>query len=225
MRGSSRDLRPLLVLPYLLFLIGLASCSGQPLRDGSHFQGYPVGYVEKGIASWYGPGFHGNRTANGEIYDMHQLTAAHRTLPLGSIARVTSLTTRRQVTVRINDRGPFAHGRVLDLSWAGAQALGMTGRGIDEVHLQVIDYLGRTGGSGVLRLQVASFADQANASTLAERLKLSYSDTRVVMVELPDGRRYRVQAGRFQTEAQAEAAALRLRKSFGGDPLIIRDDN
>src|SRR5574339_30710 len=112
MRGSSRDLRPLLVLPYRLFLIGLASCSGQALRDGSHLQGYPVGYVEKGIASWYGPGFHGNRTANGEIYDMHQLTAAHRTLPLGSIARVTSLTTRRQVTLRINDRGPFAHGRV-----------------------------------------------------------------------------------------------------------------
>lgn len=103
--------------------------------------------------------------------------------------------------------------------------MGMTGRGIDEVHLQVIDYLGRTGGSGVLRLQIASFADQANASTLAERLKLSYSDTRVVMVELPGGRRYRVQAGRFQTEAQAEAAARRLRKSFGGDPLIIRDDN
>ncbi len=156
---------------------------------------------------------------------MHKFTAAHRTLPLGSIAQVTSLTTGRQVTVRINDRGPFAHGRVLDLSWAGAQGLGMIGRGTDEVHLQVIDYLGRTGGSGVLRLQIASFADQANARTLADRLEPSYSDIRIIMVELPDGKRYRVQAGRFQTEAQAEAAALRLRTWWGDDPLIIRDDN
>jgi rare lipoprotein A len=101
----------------------------------------------------------------------------------------------------------------------------MIGRGTDEVHLQVIDYLGRAGGSGVLRLQIASFADQANARTLADRLKPSYSDIRIIMVELPDGKRYRVQAGRFQTEAQAEAAALRLRTWLGGDPLIIRDDN
>jgi rare lipoprotein A len=156
---------------------------------------------------------------------MHKLTAAHRTLPLGSVVQVTSLTTSRQVTVRINDRGPFAHGRVLDLSWVGAQALGMTGRGTDEVHLKVIDYVGKLGGSGVLRLQVASFADPANARALAEQLTPSYSDTRVVMAELPDGMRYRVQAGRFLTEAQAEAAALRLRKWLGGAPLIIRDDN
>src|SRR5919106_2122449 len=105
---ASRALRPLLVLSCsFLLIIGLASCSGRPLRDPAYPQGYPLGYVERGTASWYGPGFHGNRTANGEIYDMHKLTAAHRTLPLGSVVQVTSLTTRRQVTVRINDRGPF----------------------------------------------------------------------------------------------------------------------
>ena len=82
----------------------LVSCSGAP--KPIYFPGYPVGFVERGVASWYGPGFHGNKTANGERYDMHQLTAAHRTLPLGSIAVVRSMSTGRQVTVRINDRGP-----------------------------------------------------------------------------------------------------------------------
>src|SRR5215218_3705649 len=77
------------------------------------FPGYPIGYVEQGMASWYGPGFHGNKTANGERYDMYRLTAAHRTLPLGSIAVVRSFTSGRHVTVRINDRGPFARGRIL----------------------------------------------------------------------------------------------------------------
>ena len=96
--------------PVLLFatlLVGaLAGCGGAP--KPTYFPGYPIGFVERGVASWYGPGFHGNKTANGERYDMHQLTAAHRTLPLGSIAVVRSMSTGRQVTVRINDRGPFA---------------------------------------------------------------------------------------------------------------------
>lgn len=187
--------------------------------------GYPLGYVETGTASWYGPGFHGNRTASGELYDMRRLTAAHRTLPHGSIVQVTSLTTRRQVTVRINDRGPFSRGRILDLSLAGAQALGIIGRGTDEVHLRVVDYLGKTAGLGMLRLQVGSFVELANARDVAERLKQSHSDTRIVTVDLPDGRRYRVQAGRYHTEAQAEEAASSLRKRLGSEPLVVRDDH
>src|SRR5262245_46591175 len=92
----------------------------------------PTG-VELGIASWYGPGFHGNRTANGEIYDQNELTAAHRTLPLGSRAMVTNLTNGRSVEVRINDRGPFVDGRVIDLSYAAARTLGMVGPGTAHV--------------------------------------------------------------------------------------------
>ncbi len=225
MPRTGRALRPLLVLSCLLLLLGLTSCNGRALREPAYPPRYPVGYVESGTASWYGAQFHGNRTANGEVYDMHGLTAAHRTLPLGSVALVTSLTSGRQVTVRINDRGPFARGRILDLSLAGAQALGMTARGTDQVHLKVIDYMGKTGGSGVLRLQVASFADLANARALADRLKGSYSDSRIIMIDSPQGKRYRVQAGRFLTEAEAETAALRLRQWLGSDPLIIRDDN
>ena len=156
---------------------------------------------------------------------MHQLTAAHRTLPLGSVAVVRSLTTGRQVTVRINDRGPFARGRILDLSLAGAQAVGMVGRGTDDIELRVIGYQERPGGMGVLRVQVGSFADPVNASALVERLRGVYPGTKAVSVELPEGRRYRVFAGQFQTEAAAEQASDHLRRALDTDPFIVRDDS
>lgn len=211
-----------------LSLIGLAmfafhGCSSQAPRP-VYFPGYPVGFVERGVASWYGPGFHGNKTANGERYDMHKLTAAHRTLPLGSIAVVKSTTTGRHVTVRINDRGPFAKGRILDLSLAGAQALGMTGNGTDQIELQVVGYQGRTADMGTLRVQVGAFADQQNALNLLERARRVYPGGRIQNVDLPDGRRYRVQVGEFRTEAQAEAAASRLESSLDVQPFVFRDD-
>ncbi len=215
-----------LLLPLCLLILTswLNGCSGwAPVRP-VYPPGYPVGFVERGSASWYGPGFHGNRTANGEVYDMHKLTAAHRTLPLGSVAVVRSLTTGRQVTVRINDRGPFARGRILDLSLAGAQAVGMVGRGTDDIELRVVSYQGRGGEMGVLQVQVGSFADPANASALVERLRGVYPGTRAVAVELPEGRRYRVYAGQFQTEAAAEQAAAHLRRALDTDPFIVRDD-
>ena len=98
-----------------------------------------VGGRQEGIASWYGPGFHGRRTANGEIYDQYELTAAHPTLPLGTRVMVTSLTNGRVVEVRINDRGPFVGGRVLDLSYAAARVLGMIGPGTMPVRIEVVD--------------------------------------------------------------------------------------
>lgn len=220
--GTRRLFLPLFLLILATWLNG---CSGWAPARPVYPPGYPVGFVERGSASWYGPGFHGNRTANGEVYDMHKLTAAHRTLPLGSVAVVRSLTTGRQVTVRINDRGPFARGRILDLSLAGAQAVGMVGRGTDEVELRVISYQGGAGEMGVLRVQVGSFADPANASALVSRLRGAYPGSRVVAVDLPEGRRYRVYAGQFQTDASAEQAAGHLRRALDTDPFIIRDDS
>jgi rare lipoprotein A len=93
---------------------------------------------QEGIASWYGPGFHGRRTANGEVYDQYELTAAHQTLPLGTRVMVTSLTNGRGVEVRINDRGPFVGGRIVDLSYAAARVIGMLGPGTMPVRLEVI---------------------------------------------------------------------------------------
>jgi len=155
---------------------------------------------------------------------MYKLTAAHRTLPLGSVAVVRSLSTGRQVTVRINDRGPFAKGRILDVSLAGAHALGMTGVGTDQVELRVVGYHGRTADMGVLRIQVGSFSDHQNAVKLLERLRASYRGGRILTIELPEGRRYRVQVGEFETEAQAQAAATRLESSLDIQPFVVRDD-
>jgi rare lipoprotein A len=89
--------------------------------------GQPTGRTQTGIASWYGPGFQGRRTANGERFDTNQLTAAHKTLPFGTRVRVTSLVNGKEVVVRINDRGPFIAGRIIDLSRAAAQAIGLSG--------------------------------------------------------------------------------------------------
>ncbi len=208
-------------------LLGLCTliygCASQS-RYNERFPGYPIGYTERGVASWYGPGFHGNKTANGERFDMHQLTAAHRTLPLGSVAVVRSMRTGRSVTVRINDRGPFARGRILDLSFAGAKALGMTGNGTDEIELRVVNYVPRPDGMGFLRLQVGSFSDPQNARMLLDRVKGAYAGGRIVQVELAEGRRFRVQVGQFLTEAEAQQAASRLERRYDIQTLIIRDD-
>jgi len=215
--------RSLVLLFAPIFVTILAACGGAP--KPVYFPGYPVGLIDRGVASWYGPGFHGNKTANGERYDMHQLTAAHRTLPLGSIAVVRSMSTGRQVTVRINDRGPFARGRVLDLSFAGAKALGMTGSGTDQIELRVVGYQGRTADMGVLRVQVGSFSDQQNALNLLERVKYLYSGGRIQAIDLPEGKRYRVQIGQFSREAQAEAAASHLESSLELQAFVFRDDS
>jgi len=95
-------------------------------------------YYEVGIASWYGPGFDGNYTASGEIYDMNGISAAHKTLPFGTIVRVVDLETGRSVVVRINDRGPFIEGRIIDLSKGAAEELGIIEKGITRVGLRIV---------------------------------------------------------------------------------------
>ncbi len=108
--------------------------------DGeTHVPRYQPGYREEGMASWYGPGFHGGKTANGEEFDKHAMTAAHRTLPLPSMVKVTLLSTGRSVIVRVNDRGPFSKGRIIDLSYAAAKEIGMIGMGTGKVRVEYLD--------------------------------------------------------------------------------------
>ncbi len=97
-------------------------------------------YYETGIASWYGPGFQGNHTANGEIYDMNGISAAHKTLPFGAVVRVVDLDTGRSIVVRINDRGPFIEGRIIDLSKGAAEKLGIVDKGIARVGLRIVTW-------------------------------------------------------------------------------------
>ena len=115
-------------------------------------------YSAEGQASWYGPGFHGKRTANGEIYDMTALTAAHKTLPLPSIVRVTNLDNGREILVRVNDRGPFIGDRMIDLSHASAQALGTVASGVGRVR---VDYVGVAPLNGDDRIERAHLAAQS----------------------------------------------------------------
>ena len=121
-------------LPALSFSLVACTCLPKGVSD------MDVGIKDRGIASWYGQDFHGWLTASGEIYDMEAMTAAHRTLPLGTVVRVTNIANGQQSTVRINDRGPYLNGRVLDLSHAAARALGMVHDGISPVQLEVIGH-------------------------------------------------------------------------------------
>src|SRR5438034_427009 len=114
----------------------LAGCA--PMRTMPPAPPPVIDGVQLGVASWYGPGFHGNRTANGEIYDQYELTAAHRTLPLGTRVMVTNLSNGRAVEVRINDRGPFVGGRAIDLSYAAACVLHVVGPGTARVRIEVL---------------------------------------------------------------------------------------
>ena len=114
---------------------------GRPYKVGGRLYTprHEPNYSRTGIASWYGKDFHGRLTANGEVYDMHAITAAHPTLPLPSFARVTNTRTGQNIVIRINDRGPFAHNRIIDLSRRAALKLGLARSGVGEVHVR---YLG-----------------------------------------------------------------------------------
>ena len=136
------------------------------------------GFVQRGIASWYGPKFHGRRTSSGETYDMHKMTAAHKTLPLPTYVLVRSLATGRQIVVRVNDRGPFHGDRIIDLSYAAATKLGIARRGTGPVEVRALEpgtkvrSAARTRRSEPTRLfvQAGAFKAAANATKLRTRL-------------------------------------------------------
>jgi rare lipoprotein A len=131
--------------------------------------------AEEGLASWYGGHFQGRQTANGEIFDTNQLTAAHKSLPFGTIVQVKHKESGRTVQVRINDRGPFVAGRIIDLSRAAADAIGLTAQGVAPVKLTIVQP--GSGPAGLpsrphhVTIQVASYGSQANARATLQRLK------------------------------------------------------
>jgi len=110
----------------ILLLAGTTACGPRHFRFPPAVDP-PVGFVQEGVASWYGPGYHGKKTSSGEVFDQDEMTAAHMTFAFGTRVRVTMLSNGRSVVVRINDRGPFVHGRIIDLTPAGAHALGFSG--------------------------------------------------------------------------------------------------
>lgn len=179
---------------------------------------------QTGIASWYGPGFHGKATASGDIYDQNDLTAAHQTLPLGTHVMVTNLENGRSAEVTINDRGPFAKGRVIDLSYSVAQSLDMVGPGTALVRIDVIDSpvkIQTIRPALDYTLQLGSFARLENAQQLRDRLAQSFGDVVIAPLQSKDATYYRVQLGRFANRADAEQRAQQI--SQAGYSVIIME--
>jgi len=148
--------------------------------------GKPI-FEETGMASWYGAPYHNRRGSNGEIYNMHAMTAAHRTLPLGSIARITNVKTGHSAVVRITDRGPFVEGRIVDLSLAAAKALDVYLPGVAKVRLEVLESPSPLETGGRWAVQIGSFADEKGAGELAEHLQRRYQTAKVLKFASPVG--------------------------------------
>lgn len=183
----------------------------------------PGQYVEEGIASWYGAPFNGHRTSNGEIYDMHEFTAAHRTLPFGAVVRVTNLQNGLQTEVRINDRGPFVSNRIIDLSLSAAQSLQMVGPGTARVRIEVLS--GPNLSAGFFGVQVGAFRFQDNAERLRGRLSDRYSPISIIPYDSPAGQLYRVRVGRLSSEDAARQLATELHTTDELTTFVVRLDN
>ncbi len=144
-------------------------------------------FVETGIASWYGPPYHNRRGSDGTIYNMNAMTAAHRTLPLGSIVRVTNLKTGHWAIVRITDRGPFIEGRILDLSLAAAKKTDVQRAGLAEVRLEVLESPVAIGNGGRWAVQIGSFARQESAAKIVDQISRRYQTAKVTSFSSPVG--------------------------------------
>jgi len=164
--------------------------------------------VQYGVASWYGPDFHGKPTSSGEIYDMYQLTCAHNTLPLGTTVMVTNLENGKSLELKVNDRGPFVKERIIDLSYAAAQILGIWEKGTALVKIEAvgpfIEQIQR------FTLQVGSFIEENKAQKLAGQLRNSFENVYVTTVETLTQKYYRVRIGQFETKEPALALAEKL---------------
>lgn len=176
-----------------------------------------------GMASWYGPNFHGKTTANGETYNQNELTAAHKTLPFNSVVRVTNLDNGKQVTVRINDRGPYVRGRVIDLSRAAASEVDMIGPGLARVRLEILKTDRPLTGDlsrEIFSVQVASLSDPDAARARANEIRGGW-----VQPARVDGQRvYRVMVGRYGNKDQAEDARRALQRQ-GVDGFVKQVQN
>ena len=210
----------------------------------------PGRFKERGIASWYGKKFHGKRTASGEIYDMYGMTAAHPTLPVPSYARVTNLSNKKSVVVRVNDRGPFLRERIIDLSYVAAYKLGIVDNGSAEVVVEVESMVADSNiqpieitdsvvvtplkpttvmsassepaASGNVYLQLGAFRSQQGAESFLGRMNIEFEGggKRVELYQKDDDM-VRVHIGPYSTQDEARAIAERLQPRLGFKPFVV----
>ena len=183
--------------------------------------GKPI-YVQTGLASWYGPPYHHRRGSNGEIYDQNALTAAHRTLPLNSMVRVTNVETKRSVVVRITDRGPFIEDRVIDLSLAAAKAVDVWGPGTAEVKLEVLSAPVPIAEGGRWCVQIGAFQSEHQARKLKEKLQNRYETANVIQFTGPTGEWVRLRP-QGDDKHEAEEVASKTHVKEGGVFLVRLD--
>lgn len=182
-----------------------------------------AGHTETGVASWYGEPYHGRRAANGEIYDMEKLTAAHRTLAFGTWVRVGSLANGKSVVVRITDRGPFVGGRIIDLSRAAARAIDMIGPGTAKVRVTVTRPPEGVPEAELFAVQAGAFRDRSRADQLRRRMEARHQTARLVRRE-GSPPMWRVLVGRESTIEAAERLAERLRPETGAAFVVRLDE-
>lgn len=179
-----------------------------------HIMASAEGYREEGIASWYGVKFHGHTTSNGEVFDMNKISAAHKTLPLPTWVRVTNLDNGKSIDVRVNDRGPFHGGRIIDLSYAAAVKLGYQDKGTARVRVEAIS--GAALDTHSYYVQVGAFSQKDSATGLKKRLASELDDK----VGVYKDKFYRVRIGPVQYE-RAVALQQQYTNSELGKPLIV----
>jgi len=178
-----------------------------------------TGYVERGVASWYGPGFHKIRTSTGEPYDMYGMTAAHKTLPLPAYVRVTNLQNGRSIVVRVNDRGPFVGNRIIDLSYTAAAKLDMLRNGTAMVEVRVLDAESAPDSPSLVTAAAAAITGTTTAQAAP-----AAPPTTTGWAPLPPAGALFVQAGAFTDPANAERLAAKLRGQAFGNVFVREDD-
>ncbi len=200
---------------------------GSYVIDGERY--YPItsssGFVQLGEASWYGGEFHGRKTANGEVYDMHKKSAAHKILPFNTYVKVLNLSNNKYTIVRINDRGPFKKGRIIDLSYAAAKEIDLVGPGVANVKIIALrkDQVDPGIKEGTFTIQVGAFGDQANAEKLAAKLKVLYDYINIT--EYKDGNNrifFRLHVSKSHTLDSAAAIEKKLEDMGFTEAFIVR---
>ena len=205
---------PARALALALILSLVLACAGRPAPQA---RPEPVkkGWTQKGEASWYGKPYHGRQTANGERYDMHKVSAAHQTLPFDTVIRVKNLDNGRELKVRINDRGPFVRGRIIDLSYGAAKKIDLVGPGTAKVKIVALGQAGKPEPDGRriyqpvaydrgnFTIQVGAFKDRYNAEQFVRKLDATYVNAHMMAYNEGGEPYYRVRVGKCSTLAQA----------------------
>ena len=225
-KSSTRSCRVLLTL-CIIMMFGIAACSpmrkvppqSPPLPKAYEIDGkkyYPLdeahGFIEEGVASWYGDDFHGKKTANSEIYNMHAMTAAHKTLPLGTVVEVNNLENGKKAVVRINDRGPYVGTRIIDLSYEAATQIGMVRKGTAKVKIIALgtddmlldDSNADAYFTGDFTIQAGAFSQKDNAERMKQMMEQYVKDVQILPFDKDGITYYRVRAGQYSSLKKAQ---------------------